>query len=208
MKKITIFNTPILRLFFKILSLAVLKVSGWKLTGCIPEEKKMVIIFAPHTSNWDMPLAIFLAFARNLNPTWLGKNGIFRFPFKHIMKWLGGIPVYRSERKNMVEQISRKITEREKILLALAPEGTRKRVDHWKSGFYHIALNAEIPILCAYLDYHRKEAGFGPMVMPTGAQDADIAPIKEFYSQKSGRFPDKFNKKGIRLRGKNNTRCR
>ncbi len=198
--KITIFNTPFIRHIFRLLALTIFKLSGWKFTGTFPEHKKMIVILAPHTSNWDLPIALFLSFALKLKPNWLGKESIFSFPFKTVMMWLGGIPVDRSQKTNMVDAAIEILKNEDEIILSLAPEGTRKRVSSWKSGFYHIALGAGIPISCAYIDYLKKEAGFGPFITPTGDPEKDLIPIREFYCQKTGRFPEKFNKEGITLK--------
>ncbi len=167
----------------------------------MPDKKKMIFIMAPHTSNWDLPYSIMMAFVMDIKPAWLGKDSMFSFPFGGFMKWLGGIPIDRSKRNNQVEAISQMIKEEENILLALSPEGTRKRVSTWKSGFYYIAKEAGVPIICAYADYEKKELGMGPIITP-GNLEEDLATIKNFYQDKKGRYPRCFDREGITFKKK------
>jgi 1-acyl-sn-glycerol-3-phosphate acyltransferase len=169
------------------LSRFILKIAGWRIEGGLPEIKKIVLIAAPHTSNWDFPITIFVAFAVKAKIFWMGKDTLFRFPFGTLFKWLGGIPVDRSRSNNIVEQMIRKFSENESLIVTIPPSGTRKKVMKWKTGFYYIARGAGVPVVLAYLDYRRKAGGFGPVFMPTGDIESDIKEIRAFYSGIQGK---------------------
>ncbi len=193
----TICATPILKNLLYWVSLFILKVTGWRMIGHVPEEPKFILIAAPHTSNWDLPITLYLAFAFKLKIYWMGKDSLFRFPFGGILKWLGGIPIDRSKANNMVEQSIAVFHENEKLTLVVPPEGTRKKVRYWKTGFYYIAKGAGVPIGLGFLDYGRKEGGFGPSVMPTDDIEADMAKIRAFYADKTGKYVDQTSQATI-----------
>ena len=161
---------------------AVFRLSGWHIEGALPNLPKFVIIGAPHTSNWDFPVAMSMVLALGLDAHWIGKHTLFRWPFGGVMRWFGGIPVVRSERRGVVDQIIEIFESRERLVFGVSPEGTRKRVDRWKTGFYHIAVGAGVPIVPAYFDYPRKVIGFGLPLTPSGDKEADIAFLKAFYT--------------------------
>ena len=164
------------------LSKAVLRIIGWRIEGQMPENiDKAVVIVAPHTSNWDFPLGLCASFVLRLNGHWVGKHTLFRKPFGGIMRWLGGISINRGASKNFVEQAADYFQEHDPFFLVIAPEGTRKKVDSWKSGFYHIARTASVPIICAYIDFKRRVSGIGPVIIPTDDLQEDIRRIREFY---------------------------
>ncbi len=171
---------------------AVFRLAGWDFEGEIPNLPKFVIIGAPHTSNWDFPVAMAFVFAIGLDARWIGKHTLFRRPFGGFMRWLGGTPVVRSERRGVVAQVIDVFAGQEQIVFGVAPEGTRKRVDRWKTGFYHIAVGAGVPILPGYFDYPRKMVGFGPSFNPTGDMEADIEKLKAFYTPFKGKKPHQF----------------
>jgi len=123
---------------------------------------------------------------------WIGKHTLFKPPFGFVMKWLGGLPVDRRERQNTVSQICQFFEEKEALTLVITPEGTRKRTNFWKSGFYHIALQAGLPIVLGYADFEKKTCGFGHYIIPTGDAEADMAKIRAFYSGVQGKFPEQF----------------
>jgi 1-acyl-sn-glycerol-3-phosphate acyltransferase len=149
------------------------------------------VIAAPHTSNWDLPVLLSLAFALGVKASWLGKHTLFRRPFGFLFRWMGGIPVYRSASKNMVAQSVEMFRNSEKLILTIPPEGTRSKVSYWKSGFYYIALGAEVPIAMAFIDYKRKTSGVGPTLYPTGDIEADMEVIRNFYANVTAKYPDK-----------------
>lgn len=155
----------------------------------LPKGDKFVIIAAPHTSNWDLPLMLGCSYIAGLKVSWLGKDTIFRGPWESFFKWLGGIPVDRSAAKGMTAQVAEVFKTREKLAVAIPPEGTRRLTPGWKTGFYYIALQAEVPIVMSYLDYSKRRAGFGPMVHPSGDIEADFEIFREFYKDKIGKIP-------------------
>jgi 1-acyl-sn-glycerol-3-phosphate acyltransferase len=125
----------------------------------------------------------------------MGKNSIFRFPFRGLMMWLGGVPVNREQASNMVAASAKALHEHADgapIQLIVPPEGTRSKTRYWKTGFYFIAQTAQVPIVLAYLDYQRKEGGLGPVFQPTGDIDADMQTIKLFYADIKGKNADQF----------------
>jgi 1-acyl-sn-glycerol-3-phosphate acyltransferase len=186
----TIFDTPVISLVIRSLALFFLKVFGWRLEGRLPDVDKLVAIAAPHTSNWDFPILVGLAFGLRVKACWLGKHTLFRWPFGFLSRWMGGIPVYRSASHNLVAQSVEMFRNSEKLILAVPPEGTRGKVNHWKTGFYYIALGAEIPIAMGFIDYKRKAVGVGPTLYPTGDIEADMEIIRNFYINVTAKYPD------------------
>jgi 1-acyl-sn-glycerol-3-phosphate acyltransferase len=190
----TIFDTPVVNTVLRALSIAFLKMTGWKVEGSLPPNgHKSVLIAAPHTSNWDLPYTLMVAFALRLNVYWMGKESIFKPPFRGIMMWLGGIPVRRETSNNLVAASVEAIKAADGPLqLVVPPEGTRSKARYWKTGFYYIAVGAQVPIVMAYMDYSRKVSGLGPVFIPTGNIDADMDAIKAFYAPFKGKNPDQF----------------
>jgi 1-acyl-sn-glycerol-3-phosphate acyltransferase len=191
----TIFDTPVVNTVLRAVSIGFLKITGWKVEGKLPEGcTKSVLIAAPHTSNWDLPYTLMVAFALRLNIYWMGKEQLFRFPFRGLMMWLGGIPVCREKASNLVAASSEAIVAADGPLqLVVPPEGTRSKSRYWKTGFYYIAVGAQVPIVMAYMDYSRKVSGLGPIFDPTGDIDADMAAIKAFYAPFKGKNADQFH---------------
>ncbi|GAB4089435.1 lysophospholipid acyltransferase family protein [Hydrogenophaga soli] len=191
---LTIFNTPVVNTLLKAFSVGFLRLTGWRVEGQLPDEaRKSVLIAAPHTSNWDLPYTLMVAFALNLRVQWMGKSGIFRFPFGGLMRWLGGIPVDRSRSTNLVAASIDSIRNAAGPLqLIVPPEGTRSKTRYWKTGFYHIAVGAGVPIVMAYMDYRRKVSGLGPIFKATGDVERDMATIKAFYATIVGKNPHQF----------------
>lgn len=186
----TMFNTPVVKSLLRGISLCLLKIFGWKTSGSLPRAEKYIIIVAPHTSNWDLFYGIILAFALKLDARYIAKKELFRGPFSPLMTWSGAIRVDRSSSHNIVGQMVSVFNEKEKFVLALAPEGTRHRRDCWKSGFYHIALDAHVPILLAFIDYASKTGGAGPLMHPTGDLEQDTSVIRNFYLTIKGKHPE------------------
>lgn len=170
-----------------------LKLSGWRVEGEIPDIKKCVIIAAPHTSNWDFPITLAIAFALKVKIYWMGKSAIFRWPFGTFCRWLGGIPIDRSRTHRVVEQAVEAFKARERLIMVIPPEGTRKKVAYWKTGFYHIACGAQVPIVLGFLDYRRKAGGIGPTFQPTGCIEADMRSIRAFYATITGKCQKLFS---------------
>ena len=190
----TVFSTPFINALFRVFSRLYLTLAGWKVLGALPPEaQRSVFIAAPHTSNWDLPYTLMVAFSLRLNIYWMGKASLFRFPFGGLMKWLGGIPVDRSKANNLVAASAQAITAaRGPLQLIVPPEGSRSKTRYWKTGFYHIAMAAQVPIVMAYMDYHRKISGLGPVFYPTGNLDADMRNIKAFYAPFKGKNASQF----------------
>ena len=163
--------------------------AGWKVEGQIPLRNKVIIIAAPHTTNWDFVYLLGAAFHLGLSVKWLGKASLFSFPFGRIMRALGGISVDRSKPNGMVEQVVNTIRGIPKISLVIPPSGTRHKTEYWKSGFYHIAKTANVSIVCGYLDYDKKRAGLGPNFFVSDSTSDDMDKIREFYKDKVGKFP-------------------
>jgi len=186
----TICDTPILSPLLRWWAVVHLRMFGWRREGQPPDAPKYVIIAAPHTSNWELPTALMMAFAFKVKIHWMGKDSLFRWPFGTFFKWLGGIPVDRGTSHGMVEQTIRRFRERESFILVMAPEGTRSKTGHWRTGFYHIAQGADVPIALGFLDYRRKVGGIGPVVMPTGNIERDIKAIRAFYAGVTGKHPE------------------
>lgn len=159
-----------------------LRALGWRIGPGLPDLGKAVITAAPHSSNWDFFVGIALVFALRLDVRFIAKMELFRGPLGPLMRWLGGLPVNRKRPVGLVEQTVAMFAERETLLLAVAPEGTRRPVDRWKSGFYRIAVAAGVPIVPGYFDNRRKVVGFGAPLYPTGDAETDIAALRAFYA--------------------------
>jgi 1-acyl-sn-glycerol-3-phosphate acyltransferase len=190
----TIFDTPVISTLLRAASVAFLRLNGWTIAGSLPTDApKCVLIAAPHTSNWDLPYTLMVAFSLRLHIYWMGKASLFRFPFGGVMRWLGGLPVDRSKTNNLVAAAAAALRATQgPAQLVVPPEGTRGRTRHWKTGFYYIALEAGVPIVLAFMDYRRKVSGLGPVFVPTGDVEADMAEIKRFYAGIQGRNADQF----------------
>lgn len=173
--------------FSKWLALCAFKLSGWWLEGSLPNLPKFVIVGAPHHSAWEFWLAMMSIYGLGLRVNWMGKDSLFRWPIGGIMRWLGGIAINRKARHGVVTQSVEEFARREQMVLALAPEGTRAKagcpVAEWKSGYYHMAYGAQVPIVPAYVDNARKRLVFGEPFEPTGNIDADIQILQAFYDQ-------------------------
>ncbi|WP_457978497.1 lysophospholipid acyltransferase family protein [Ectopseudomonas composti] len=160
---------------------SVLKLMGWRIEGQLPKLDKFVAIGAHHTSNWDFVIFIALKFVLRLNARWFGKHSIFRWPFGGLMRSWGGIAIRRDRQLNTVEQAIQAFREHDEFILVLSPEGTRKKVERWKMGFYHIALGADVPIVLGALDYQNRRVVIGPTFQPTGDEKADLAAMLAFF---------------------------
>ncbi|AUX42372.1 acyltransferase [Sorangium cellulosum] len=171
---------------------------GWRLETEAPTHEKFVFIAAPHTSGWDLPLMLATSYAMRVPISWMGKQELFRPPFGWFLRGLGGIPIDRGARKNRVGWAIEQFARSPRLVLAIPAEGTRERVDHWKSGFYRIALGASVPIGLGYLDFSRKTCGLGGFVMPTGDVRADMDKIRAFYKDIRGKHPEKESEPRLR----------
>lgn len=163
---------------------------GWKVEGVAPPIAKCVFIAAPHTSNWDMPHMLGVAWTLGLRVAWMGKKQMFPWPVRRFFKWLGGIPIDRSTNRNMVQKTADLFASSPGLYLVVPVEGTRARTEYWKSGFYHIAREANVDIVCSYLDYQRGVTGIGLVLRPSGDVVADMDRIRAFYAPYLGRYPE------------------
>lgn len=169
-----------------------LRLFGWETEGGRPVEERFVLIAAPHTSNWDLPFMIAMSWVYEMKISWMGKHVLFGRPHGWLFRWLGGIPIHRETRNNRVQQMADEFSNRERFYLIVPAEGTRSYTPHWKSGFYHIARTAKVPIVMGYLDFERKRGGFGPGLLPTDDMKSDMDQIRAFYQDKQGKWPDLF----------------
>ncbi len=167
-----------------------LRLFGWRTEGTLPHSRKGVLIAAPHTSNWDMPHMLAVAWSMNLSVHWLGKRELFRFPFGGFMRFLGGVSIDRRAPGGVVAQVVERLRTSDGLAVVVPPSGTRKGGQYWKSGFYHIAYGAQVPILPTFLDYKRKVGGCGPSFVPTGNIPADMDRLREFYKDITPKKPE------------------
>lgn len=168
---------------------ALLHLFGWRLVMTVPHIDRAVIVFYPHTSNWDFVVGLLARFGLGVPVTWAGKDNLFRGPFRALWRTLGGIPVNRREHTGFVAQMVEAFAQRPQMLLAIAPEGTRQRTPHWKSGAYRVALAAKVPMGLSFIDFARREVGVGGLIELSGDVDVDFAALRAFYSDKTGRHP-------------------
>ncbi len=169
---------------------AMLATRGWRIEGNLPAVSKMVLIVAPHTSAWDLAIALATEMALRLEVSFLVKHTLFSWPLGVVLRAFGGIPVDRRARHDIVEQMTRCFDDNEAMILAISPEGTRRQVDQWKTGFYHIARNAGVPIVPTAIDFAQKTVRFGPPLVPAGDQDQEILELRAFFDQVVGKCPD------------------
>lgn len=157
------------------------RLQGWKLVGGPPQSRRCVIVGAPHTTNWDFIFFVGVTNELGIRPNFMGKHSLFKWPMGRFMREMGGIAINRTSSRNYVDQIVDEFRQRDELMLVVAPEGTRKRAPKWRSGFYHIAMGAGVPIVPGWLDYERKLGGLGPEIMPTGDYAADLERIAAYY---------------------------
>jgi 1-acyl-sn-glycerol-3-phosphate acyltransferase len=160
--------------------------SGWRVDE-LPNVSKAVVLAAPHSSNWDGWVGVCGAMGIGVRINWLGKDTLFRWPFGGLIRAFGGIATDRSSASGVVDQIAQTLAEAERMWLVLAPEGTRKKVKKWRTGFWHIAEKAKVPIIPGYLHYPEKRIGFGSPMMTTGDMQADLQTLYEFYAPFRGK---------------------
>ncbi len=201
--RLTIFDTPVISHLMVFIAWLSLKLAGWKTEGEKPAMSRYVLIGAPHTSNWDFLLFMAIALRFRIKLYWLGKASLFRGPMGPVMRWLGGIPVHRDRNCNLVCQTVAAFRRYPRLVLALSPEGTRSYVSEWKTGFYHIARQAGVPILPGYLDARTKTVGLGQPIRPSGDIAKDMACIRQFYSAFSGIRPERSNQPSMPLQAEN-----
>ncbi|MBM4344013.1 MAG: 1-acyl-sn-glycerol-3-phosphate acyltransferase [Deltaproteobacteria bacterium] len=163
---------------------------GWTTHGVLPDVPRAVLVCYPHTSNWDFAALLFLMQALDVEPAWVGKDSLFRPPVGRLTRALGGIAVQRGANANQSQRVAEAMLRMDQCLLAIAPEGTRHHCTRWKTGFWHIARAAEVPLVLGFLDYARRQVGFGPLLLPSDDIDADFVRIAPFFEGVLGKFPD------------------
>jgi 1-acyl-sn-glycerol-3-phosphate acyltransferase len=154
---------------------------GWAIEGSKPQVRRAVILGVPHTSNWDFVFFLGTTHHFGIEPNFMGKVSLFRWPLRRFMFDMGGVPVDRSARGNYVDAMIAEFARREDFMLVIAPEGTRGGATKWRSGFYHIAVGAGIPVVCGWADHAAMRGGLGPPIDLTGDYPADMARIADFY---------------------------
>ena len=168
----------------------ILRTGGWTTVGEVPDLDKIIFIAAPHTSNWDGFWLIIYKVALNIRVRFLAKHSLLWWPLGSILRSLGAMPIDRRQAASTVSQLVDAFETEDRLLLALAPEGTRKWKPYWKTGFYSIAIATEIPIVLAYIDYEKKEMGIGITIHPSGNANEDLAIIRDFYRSRVARHPE------------------
>ncbi|MBI1298616.1 hypothetical protein GC175_27085 [bacterium] len=177
--------------FSRTFAAAALQLFGWKAVGELPNLPKFLLVGVPHTSNLDGVLAVFVLMAAGVELHWMVKKEVFDNPFGGLLRWLGGVAVDRKSPQDVVGQMVDRFEKRDKFVVVIAPEGTRKRVERWKTGFYRIALAAEVPIVLVYADYAKREIGIGPVVQPSGDLEKEMAEMRAFADTITPRHPDR-----------------
>ena len=200
----TIFDTPVVNRVMRAVSHGMMRLTGWRTEGMTSDEiaayPKFILIAAPHTSNWDFPITLMLCFVLRLRVYWMAKASLFAWPIRWLSRWLGGIPINRSASNNTVQTTIAAFAARERLAIIVAPEGTRGKVTHWKTGFYHMAHGAGVPIALAYLDFKHKTGGIGKMFIPSGDIAADMEEIQRFYAGITGKNSDQFDASTVKRR--------
>jgi 1-acyl-sn-glycerol-3-phosphate acyltransferase len=172
------------------LALLILRITGWELVGSVPNLDKAVFIAAPHTSNWDGFWLLIAKCAFNLEVRFLAKHTLFWWPLGSLLRAFGAMPIDRAVASSTVDILVRKFAVEERLFLAMAPEGTRRRRTHWKTGFYQIAKAADVPIVLAFIDYSEKRMGIGITLTGLHGVAQDLEKMREFYAPFVGRKPE------------------
>lgn len=172
------------------LAALLLRLAGWRSDYVPPPGPKAVVVFYPHTSNWDFPLGILFRARYGIDARWAGKDSLFRGPLRRVFLSMGGIPINRREPSGIVAALVDAFAQHDRLMICIAPEGTRSKTDHWKSGFYRLAQAAQVPVGLAYVDYRNKRIGLERWVELSGDAAADLALIAAGYADARGRYPD------------------
>jgi 1-acyl-sn-glycerol-3-phosphate acyltransferase len=177
---------------------AILDGAGWKIASEKPKSDRFVLVAAPHTSNWDFLYAIACTTAFGLPLRFMAKDSLFRGPQGVLLRALGGIPIDRSKNNNVVDATVQSFADNRALVVLIPPEGTRKAAQYWKSGFYHIARKAEVPVALGFLNYARKEVGIGPLLTLSGDVKRDMDAVRAFYADKAPKHADLYTPPRLR----------
>jgi 1-acyl-sn-glycerol-3-phosphate acyltransferase len=169
---------------------SLLALFGWRVEVVLPPAPRCLIVVYPHTSNWDFVVGYLAKLAAGLPVWWVGKDSLFRPPFAGLFRRMGGIPVNRREPAGFVDQLARELERSPQLWLAITPEGTRSYTDRWKSGFYRLALAANVPVGLAFIDYRAREVGLVTYLTMTGDEARDLEHIRAVYAGKLGKRPE------------------
>jgi 1-acyl-sn-glycerol-3-phosphate acyltransferase len=172
------------------LAAGILRLFGWRVLPKPPPPPKAVVLVYPHTSNWDFPIGVLARAVLEMDIGWVGKHTLFRWPFGGLMRFLGGTSVDRSHKQGMVAQLREEFDRHETFYIVITPEGTRKRTEYWKSGFYHLARELNVPVGLAYLDYAKREVAIPVWLELTGDVEHDLDRIRAVYAGHPGRHPE------------------
>ena len=167
-----------------------LTITGWKFKGDIPRSDRIILVAGPHTSNWDFLLALAFIFGLNLNVFWIGKHTLFKNGFSKIMRKLGGIPVDRASPELLMNEVSHIAKKQQGVIIAISPEGTRKKVERLKSGFLRIAKTTNSQILLAGIDFESKLIHLGKLFQPSGNTESDLLNVHNYFRQFQGKRPE------------------
>ena len=167
-----------------------LTITGWKFKGDIPRSDRIILVAGPHTSNWDFLLALAFIFGLNLNVFWIGKHTLFKNGFSKIMRKLGGIPVDRASPELLMNEVSHIVKRQQGVIIAISPEGTRKKVERLKSGFLRIAKTTNSQILLAGIDFESKLIHLGKLFQPSGNTESDLLNVHNYFRQFKGKRPE------------------
>lgn len=178
----------------RLICAAYLRLTGWRVCGDWPDLGKAVLVAAPHTSNWDGVNMLATAGFYRVKLRWMGKKSLTQGPFGWLIKWLGCVPIDRSAANDVVRAMADAFAAEERMILAVPPEGTRSAVREWKTGFYHIARAAGVPLILSVLDYGSKTVRLAAVITPSGNYEADLPIIQSHYANAVGRHPEKFVK--------------
>jgi 1-acyl-sn-glycerol-3-phosphate acyltransferase len=178
--------------WLRVLGEWMLRAMRWRLVGAVPDIPRFVAIVAPHSTNWDFPVGVAAMFALDLRVHWFGKDTLFRGPLGVALRAIGGRPVKRESAEGVVREVAAALQSEPQFILALAPEGTRKPVAKWRTGFYHIAHEAQVPVVPVRLDWSRREIGIGAPVFTCGDVESDVALLRSGYRREMAKYPDNF----------------
>jgi 1-acyl-sn-glycerol-3-phosphate acyltransferase len=165
---------------------------GWRFVGTFPNAPRFILIVAPHTSNWDFFVLVIAKLALGIDATWIGKDSLFRWPVRGLLTRLGGIPIDRASPHGTVRQLVARFTTHKQMVFALTPEGTRKRVEHWRSGYWHVAHDARVPIVPVGPDYALKTIFVGPPLVTSESLEEDERKLRSYFASISARRPENY----------------